>query len=84
MLYVRKILRGFPEWVDYSLDRVMLDVQVGDTAVSYEGVTIKHLMDFPPNSFRSAGAPEQMVRNMLEAGDRPLDVFRQRGVDFGT
>ena len=52
--------------------------------MSCEAVTIKHLMDFPPNTFRSAGAPEQMVRNMLEAGDRPLDVFRQRGVDFGT
>ena len=67
MLYVLNILRGFPEWADASFDRVMVDVQVGDTAVSYEGVTIKHLMDFPPNTFRSAGAPEQMVRHMLEA-----------------
>jgi hypothetical protein len=40
-------------------------------------------MDFRPNTFRSADAPEFMVCNMLERGDRPLDVFRSRGVDFG-
>ena len=83
MLYVLNILTGFPEWADDSFDRATVGVQVGDTAVSYEGVMIKHLMDFPPNTFHSAGAPEQLVRDMLEAGDRPLDVFRQRGADFG-
>ena len=40
-------------------------------------------MDFRPNAFRSVDAPEEMVRDMLEAGDRPLDVFRERGVDLG-
>jgi len=32
---------------------------VGDIAVSYEAVGIRALMDFSPNTFRSAGAPEQ-------------------------
>jgi hypothetical protein len=61
----------------------MTQVQVGDISVSYEGLTIKDLMDFRPNTFRSAGVPEQMVRDMLERGDRPLDVFRSRGADLG-
>jgi hypothetical protein len=82
ILYVLTVLRGFPEWADDSFDRVMVDVQVGDTAVSYEGVTIKHLMDFRSNTFRSAGVPEQLVRDLLEAGGRPLDVLRERGVDL--
>ena len=82
MLYVLDVLKGFPEWADNSIERIMVDVQVGDIAVSYEGTTIKSLMDFGKNTFRSAGVPEQMVRDMLAAGDRPLDVFRSRGVDF--
>ncbi len=61
----------------------MVDVQIGGIAVSYEAITIKHLLDFGQNTFRSAGAPEQMVSDMLKAGDRPLDVFRERGFDFG-
>lgn len=60
----------------------MVDVQIGDISVSYEGTKIKSLMDFGQNTFRSAGVPEQMVRDMLAAGDRPLDVFRGRGGDF--
>ena len=82
-LYVLQVFEGFPEWADNSLDRVMVNIQVGDIDVSYEAITIKHLMDFRQNTFRSIDAPEQMVNDMLEAGDRPLDVFRERGVDFG-
>ncbi len=37
MLYVLDVLKGFPEWADNSLERLMVDVQVGDIAVSYEG-----------------------------------------------
>lgn len=83
ILYVITVLKGFPEWADNSFERVMVDVQVGDVAVSFEAIEIKSLMDFSPNTFRSADAPEFMVRNMLERGDRPLDVFRSRGVEFG-
>jgi hypothetical protein len=81
MLYVLNVLKGFPEWVDNSFERVMVEVQIGDIAVSYEVMSIKKLMDFRPNAFRSGGAPEEMVRDMLEAGDRPLDVFRNRSVE---
>lgn len=83
MLYILKVLDGFPEWADNSFDRVMVDVQVGDMAVSYEAMRIRSLMDFRQNTYRSAGVPEQMVRDMLEDGGRPLDVFRNRGIDFG-
>jgi hypothetical protein len=83
IMYVLNTLKRFPEWADDSFDRVMVDSQIGDIAVSYEGVTIKRLMDFPPNTFRSAGAPEELVRGMLDNDDLPLDVFRERGVDFG-
>lgn len=51
--------------------------------MSYESVNIVSLMDFGPNTFRSVDAPEFMVRDMLERGDRPLDVFRDRGIDLG-
>jgi hypothetical protein len=81
MLYVLDTLRRFPEWADNSLSRVMVDAQVGDLSVSYEATAIESLMDFSQNTFRSVGAPEQMVQDMLEAGDRPLDVFRARGGD---
>jgi hypothetical protein len=83
MLYVIDVLKQFPEWADDSLERVMVDVQVGGTSVSYEATRIKHLLNFGQNTFRSAGAPEQMVSDMLKAGDRPLDVLRERGLDFG-
>jgi len=83
MLYILNVLKGFPEWADNSFERVMVEVQVGDITVSYEAMRIKALMDFRPNIFRTTGVPEQMVRDMLEAGDRPLDVFRNRGVEFG-
>ena len=83
MLYVLKVLKEFPGWADNSFERVMVEVKVGDIAVLYEAVGITALMDFSPNTFRSAGAPEQMVSDMLERGDRPLDVFRSRGDDFG-
>ena len=69
MLYVLNVLKGFPEWADNSLERMMVEVQVGDVAVSYEATTIKGLMDFGQNTFRSAGVPEQMASDMLEAGD---------------
>lgn len=81
MLYILNVLRGFPEWADDSFERVMVEVQVGDIPVSYEVISIKKLMDFRPNVFRSADAPEEMVRDMLEAGDRPLDVFRNRSAE---
>lgn len=83
MLYVIDTLKGFPQWADDSFDRVMVEAQVGDIAVSYEGVAIKRLMDFRPNTFRSAGVPDELVRGMLDNDDRPLDVFRERGANFG-
>ncbi|MEE2853498.1 MAG: hypothetical protein VX424_12715 [Actinomycetota bacterium] len=83
MLYVIDTLKRFPQWADDSFDRVMVDAQVGVLAVSYEGVRIAKLMDFPINTFRSAGAPEELVRGMLDNDHLPLDVFRERGVDFG-
>jgi hypothetical protein len=82
MLYVLDVLKGFPDWADNSFERVMVDVQVVNTAVSYEAMSIKRLMDFRQNVFRSANAPEQMASDMLEMGDRPLDVFRERGINF--
>lgn len=81
-LYILKVLKAFPEWADNSLARQMIEVQVGETTVSYEGITVKHLMDFGQNAYRSAGEPQRMVRDMLEAGDRPLDVLRERRFDI--
>lgn len=83
ILYVLQALKGIPEWADNSFDRAMDNVQVGDIAVSYEGITFKHLMDFEQNAYRSAGAPDELVSGMLDLRARPLDIFRERGVDFG-
>jgi hypothetical protein len=83
MGYIIEVLKKFPEWADDSLERVLVDVQVSDAAVSYEEVEVKQLMDFRQSTYRSVGEPERMVREMLEAGDRPLDVLRERGIDFG-
>jgi hypothetical protein len=82
MRYILEVLKDFPEWADNGLERVMVDVQVGDTAVSYEEVAIRHLMDFRQATYRSAGEPERMVREMREAGGRPSDVLRERGFKF--
>ncbi|OKI64343.1 hypothetical protein A6A27_25490 [Micromonospora sp. CB01531] len=82
MLYVLTALKEFPNWADSCFERAMDYVRVGDLDVSYEGITIKRLMEFPQNEFRSVDVAEMMVRGMLEEGHRPLDVFRERGVDF--
>lgn len=82
MLYILTALREFPNWADRCFDRGMANVRVGELDVSYEGIAIKHLMEFPQNEFRSVNAAEIMVRGMLEEGHRPLDVFRDKGVDF--
>jgi hypothetical protein len=83
MLYVLTALKEFPNWADNCFESAMDYVRVGDLEVSYEGIVIKHLMNFPQNGFRSVDAAEMMVRGMLEEGHRPLDVFREKGVDFG-
>ena len=48
-----------------------------DLDVSFEGIAIKHLMEFPQNEFRSVDAPERMVVGMQKEGHRPLDFLRE-------
>jgi hypothetical protein len=82
MLYVLDTLKNFQQRAGDCFEKAASSVQVGDISVSYEGVHIKRLMDFPTHTFLSAGAPDALVAGMLETGARPLDVFRNRGEDF--
>jgi hypothetical protein len=82
MLYVITALREFPNWANSCFEPAMSHIRVGDLDVSYEGIVIKQLMEFRQNEFRSVDAAEMMVRGMLEEGHRPLDVFREKGLEF--
>jgi hypothetical protein len=75
--YILHALNEFTAWADAGLQIVPVSVSLGETEVTYDGVTIKSLMDFAQVEFRSAGVPDKLVQAMLEAGDRPLDVLRR-------
>ena len=86
ILYVIRALKEFPSWADSCFEPAMTHVRVGDLDVSYEGIAIKHLMEFPQNEFRSVDAPERMVS--WHAEGRPSAVGlpprgRQRAVRDG-
>ena len=62
--------------------RLLLSVarcRVEDIEVTFEGVTVKSLMDFPQVEFRCVGIHEDLAKEMLKAGDLPLDILRERG-----
>jgi hypothetical protein len=80
MRFVLQALSSIPDWADASLTRTMVEFQVNDRTVAYEGIGTRTLMDFTQSSYRSIGAPESMLRDMLEDGARPLDFLRDRGL----
>lgn len=77
--YVLRALREIPSWADAALATIPVEVSVGQVSVSYEGVTIKHLMDFGQAAFQSAGVPQRLLQAMLDDGARPLDGLVVRG-----
>lgn len=75
MHYVLTILSDLPDWADNCYRRRHISVDIGDMTVTYEGIELTALMDFDQASYVSAGIPEQMVRDMIAAGARPLDFL---------
>jgi hypothetical protein len=51
---------------------------VGDRTVTYEGVTIKSLLGFGQNEYKSTGVDKQMLADFIEAGHHPFDVLPDR------
>lgn len=80
-LYVLQALGELAAWADSCLEIIPIEVDIGGLAVTYDGVTVKALLDFEQLAFRSADVPNELVKGMLETGDRPLDFLRDEGAD---
>jgi hypothetical protein len=81
--YVLDVIHRLPELTSDLVSRQKIEVRVGDEVVNYEGVTVRGLLDFGRSQFTSGGLRERLVSDMLEAGGRPLDVLRRRGLLAG-
>jgi hypothetical protein len=73
--YIMNILRHFAAKVDETLKITTVKHPVGKLIVRYEAVTSGPLLDFPQNKWRSTDAPSTMLKEMLEVGGHPFDIF---------
>ena len=91
-LHLWASVRQLCEYADESLRLIDLEVDVGDTKVVFEAVTIRQLLDFKQVSFRSIGLRQKLAEEVRQEQARPLDFFRHdlpkppndRQPDFGA
>jgi hypothetical protein len=77
--YVIHMLRNFASEAAKALNVTIVERQVGKFLVRYEGVTIGSVLDFPQNKWRGTSLPADMLKDMMEAGGHPFDVFEKEG-----
>jgi hypothetical protein len=78
MAYVLGCFSKMNEWCDRGADVAQTSVQVGSRTVTYEGVTIKSLLGFGQNEYKSTDVDKQLLADFIEAGRYPFDVLPDR------
>lgn len=75
--YLSGILKSLMGSADQCLSLVPIECEVGQRQVTYEGVTVGKLMDFPQNTYKSIGLDKKMAAEFIADGCHPYDVLQE-------
>ncbi|AKR12475.1 hypothetical protein AC241_27335 (plasmid) [Bacillus thuringiensis] len=73
--YIMHLTKTLNKHLDNCYSKQQVELKIDNLKVNYEGVAIKHLLDFPQNRWKSNGTDQKLLEEFINEGLHPFDMF---------